>query len=64
MNQVSPKGTFPSQGGVNKVYLFISSVASLEVMCLDAYLRKQEIGAVNSVIGRSRVAPTINLRAT
>ena len=46
---------------MNKVDLHIFSVASLEAMCMVAYLRKQENGKVAFVIGKCRVAPIRNM---
>ena len=49
------------ESGVNKVDLHIFSDASLEAMCMVAYLRKQEKGEVAFVIGKCRVAPIRNM---
>ena len=46
---------------MNKVDLHIFSDASLEAMCMVAYLRKQENGEVAFVIGNCRVAPIRNM---
>ena len=47
----------------NSGFVHTSSLASLEVMRMVAYLRKQEIGEVNFLIGRCRVGPTRNMTA-
>ena len=49
------------ESGVNKVDLHIFSDASLEAMCMVAYLRKQENGEVAFVIGKCIVAPIRNI---
>ena len=49
------------ESGVNKVDLHIFSDASLEAMCMVAYLRKQEKGEVAFVIGKCTVAPIRNM---
>ena len=49
------------ESGVNKVDLHIFSDASLEAMCMVAYLRKQENGEVAFVIRKCRVAPIRNM---
>ena len=56
MNQIALKRTY-FESGVNKVDQQIFSDASLEAMCMVAYLRKQESGEVAFVIGKCRVAP-------
>ena len=59
VNQLVLKRTY-FESGVNKVDLHIFSDASLEAMCMVAYLRKQDNGEVTFVIGKCRVAPTRN----
>ena len=59
-NQMVLKRTY-FESGVNKVDLHIFSDASLEAMCMVAYLRKQENGEVAFVIGICRVAPIRNM---
>ena len=49
------------QSRVNKNDLHILSDASLEAMCMVAYLRKQENSEVTFVIGKCKVAPTRNM---
>ena len=56
VNQMVLKITY-FESGVNKVDLHIFSDASLEAMCMVAYLRKQDNGEVTFVIGKCRVAP-------
>ena len=46
---------------MNKVDLLIFSGASLEVMCMVAYLRKQGNDEVTFVIGKCSVAPIRNM---
>ena len=46
---------------MNKVDLHFFSDASLEAMCIVAYLRKQDNGEVTFVIGKCRVAPIRNM---
>ena len=60
VNQMVLKRTY-FESGVNKVDLQIFSDASLEAMCMVAYLRKQENGEVAFVIGKCRVAPIRNM---
>ena len=60
VNQMVLKRTY-FESGVNKVDLHIFSDASLEAMCMVAYLRKQDNGEVTFVIGKCRVAPIRNM---
>ena len=60
VNQMVLKRTY-FESGVNKVVLQIFSDASLEALCMVAYLRKQERGEVAFVIGKCRVAPIRNM---
>ena len=60
VNKMALKRTY-FESGVNKVDLHIFSDASLEAMCIVAYLRKQENGEVAFVIGKCRVAPVRNM---
>ena len=60
VNKMALKRTY-FESSVNKVDLHIFSDASLEAMCMVAYLRKQENGEVAFVIGKGRVAPIRNL---
>ena len=62
VNQMVLKRTY-FESGVNKVDLHIFSEASLEAMCMVAYLKKQDNGEVTFVIGKSRVAPIRNMTA-
>ena len=60
VNQISLERTC-FESGVNKVDLHIFSDASLEAMCMVAYLRKHESSEVAFVIGKCRVAPKRNM---
>ena len=60
VNRMVLKRTY-FESGVNKVDLHIFSDASLEAMCMVAYLRKQENGEVAFVIGKCTVAPIRNM---
>ena len=60
VNKIVLKRTY-FESGVNKLDLHIFSDASLEAMCMVAYLRKQENGEVAFVIGKCRVAPIRNM---
>ena len=60
VNQMVLKRTY-FESGVNKSDLHIFTDASLEAMCMVAYLRKQENGEVTFVIGKCRVAPIRNM---
>ena len=60
VNQMILKRTY-SELGVRTVDLRIYSDASLQPMCMVAYLRRQENGEVTFVIGKSRVAPMRNM---
>ena len=60
VNQMVFKRTY-FESGVNKVDLHIFSDASLEAMCMVAYLRKQDNGEVIFVQGKCRVAPIRNM---
>ena len=62
VNKMVLKRTYFESGvGVNKVDLHIFSDASLEAMCVVAYLRKQDNGEVTFVIGKCRLAPIRNM---
>ena len=60
VNQMGLKSTY-FESGVNKVDLHVFSDASLEARCMVTYLRKQDNGEVNFVIGKCRVAPIRNM---
>ena len=60
VNQMALKRTY-FESGLNKADLHIFSDASLEAICMVAYLRKQENGEVAFVIGKCRVAPIRNM---
>ena len=60
VNQMVLKRTY-FESGVNKVDLHIFSDASLEAMCMVAYLRKQDNGEVTFVLGKCRVASIRNM---
>ena len=61
VNQIALKRTY-FESGVNKVDVHNFPDASLEAMCMVAYLRKQEIGEVAIVMGKCRVAPIRNMK--
>ena len=60
VNQMVLRRTY-LESGVNKNDQHIFSEASLEAMCVVAYLRKQYKGEVTFVIGKCRVAPIRNM---
>ena len=60
VNQMVLKRTY-FDSVVNKIDLHIFSDASLEAMCMVAYLRKQDNSEVTFVIEKCRVAPIRNM---